>query len=197
MVSCGARCASHELGRRDVVELVGVDAQEPVAVPHVGARLMEHPAAQARLGEVDGVPAQQAHPVVPGCEVADDIPGIVDAAGVEDVDGIGPGQKLAQTLPDDVGLVADRKQSVESHDHGSRSAMVSSDPRRRRPSRSRHSVSFPAGRPAPPPGAACGYRGMCEERSPASAARPQERARRTTPSPRNQARGSRRWTAIR
>ena len=44
MVSCGAQARAHELGRRDVVELVGVDAQEPVAVPHVGARLMEHPA---------------------------------------------------------------------------------------------------------------------------------------------------------
>ena len=38
------------------------------------ARLMEHPAAQARLREVDRVPAEQAHPLVPRRQVAHDRP---------------------------------------------------------------------------------------------------------------------------
>lgn len=45
----------------------------------------------------------------------DDGPGVVGAAGVEDVEGVGPGEQVREDFGKDVGFIADDEEGVEGH----------------------------------------------------------------------------------
>ena len=75
---------------RDVMKLIRIHAQKPIAVPHLLTGLMEHPAAQPRLGEINRLFPQCDHAPVTRGKVLHDFPSVIHAAGVEHVDRIGP-----------------------------------------------------------------------------------------------------------
>lgn len=106
----------HELRRRDVMKFIGVHPEKPIARFECGARLMEHPATQTGFREVDGFLAERDHATVARGEIVDDLPGVVDASGIEHEHLVRPSKEVIEALADDVGLVADGKETDKFHE---------------------------------------------------------------------------------
>ena len=100
--------------RRDVVELVGVDACDPIARIDAVANALEHIRAQADIAR--DVPAGMGGDAGLALrEVADDRPGLIGAPRVEDVHAIKAPGKVREGLGDDVALVAHQEEGVQPH----------------------------------------------------------------------------------
>jgi hypothetical protein len=106
-----------ELQRRDVIELIAVGADDPVAGAEAMADAVEVDAADAAVVEEGLLLSVDA--CVAG-EVLDDVPGVVGAAGIEDGEGVGPGEEVGDGLGEDVAFIAGDEDGVEGGQGGSK-----------------------------------------------------------------------------
>ena len=110
-----AEACFHELGRRDMVKLVGIESKEPVAITHSLSRAIKQIPANAGIREEDRLFSERLDPLFGLRQVVDNFPGVINAPGVKYVDLVGPGKGVPQGLTNNVRLVAAGKKGKESH----------------------------------------------------------------------------------
>lgn len=105
---------SDELGRRHGIELVGIDTGDPVPRAKAVTDTLDHVRAQ-RI-EKDDRPTFQRHDAgIDRGVLVHDFPGLIGAAGIEDVDRVGPGTKVMHHLIEDVCFIANDEKGVKTH----------------------------------------------------------------------------------
>src|SRR4051812_47999714 len=97
------------------MEFISVASQEPVPVSHVLTYLIKNPTSNESVREVYGVFPQSFDTCLLAREILYDVPGLIRAAGIKDVDGIGPIEHMLKALADDVSLVTNWQHRVETH----------------------------------------------------------------------------------
>jgi hypothetical protein len=106
-----------ELGRGDVMKLIRISTQKPIALTHVLSRYMKHVTAQTRFGEIDRLLPDRDDPFIAPRELLYNFPCVINTAGIEDVNRVCPFEPMHETLLDDVGFVANGQKTMKAHVH--------------------------------------------------------------------------------